>query len=203
MRKFFIFLFVISISVVFLVNCHFTTLHRSNPDFAIKEKSFAAGYSHSCFIKNDDTVMCFDGHFFNPDDATFEDINKTPIKAKALTAGIAHTCAILLDNTVYCWNDKRKVDYGWEKSINLRANFNVIEHRKVLDIAAGYFHTCVITEKNQIACFGDNSQNKIDNIMTQFAGVKVKSIWAGSENLCAIKMDDTMMCSDGITAGFF
>lgn len=167
--------------------------------FPLAEKTMAAGYSHNCIIKKDETVACFDGYFINRNDANFEDINKTALKAKALSAGLAHTCAILLDDTVKCWNDKQKVSFGPTEPFerNLRANFDEIENAKVLDIAAGYFHTCAVkASNNQIQCWGDDSRNQIKKIKSTFNGKKVKSITAGAENICAIMMDDTVLCSN-------
>lgn len=164
----------------------------------LAEKTVAAGYSHNCIIKKDETVACFDGHFINKDDSNFEDINKTPLKAKALSAGLAHTCAILLDQSVKCWNDKQKISFGPNPPFerDLRAHFDEIKHAKLLDVAAGYFHTCVVKARdNQIQCWGDDSRDQIKKIKSTFNGKKVKSITAGAENLCAIMMDDTVLCS--------
>jgi hypothetical protein len=185
--------------LLLLTGCCSSNEDKRERKTSTKQKLFSAGSAHNCFIQTDDTVKCFVSPYFNikPEDTA-------NLKAKTLSAGEVHNCAILQDDTVACWNDKEIVEFGVAPNKrNMRANFQIIEGKKVIDIAAGGFHTCAIkADNNEVVCWGDNNRDQQTTIAQRFKGKKVKAIEAGSDNLCGITFQNKIICSDEEAEGF-
>jgi len=138
----------------------------------------AAGGTHSCAIKANDTLVCWGGQGSIPTGLGTVD---------QVAAGGYHDCAINTDGTPVCWGDDSKGQSTLPAGIGT-----------VTQISAGEEHTCAIKTDGTPVCWGDDTYGQ----STLPAGIgTVIQISAGSYNSCAVKTDGTPICwgddSDG------
>jgi hypothetical protein len=138
----------------------------------------AAGGTHSCAIRADDTLVCWGGQGGVP--AGLGSVDQ-------VAAGGKHDCAVKSDDMPVCWGDDSKGQSTLPAGIGT-----------VTQISAGEEHTCAIKTDGTPVCWGDDTYGQ----STLPAGIgTVIQISAGSYNTCAIKTDGTPICwgdnSDG------
>jgi Regulator of chromosome condensation (RCC1) repeat/Putative Ig domain/PASTA domain len=138
----------------------------------------AAGGTHSCAIKADDTLVCWGSQGGVPADLG---------SVEQVAAGGKHDCAIKSDGTPVCWGDDSKGQSMLPADIGT-----------VTQISAGEEHTCAVKTDGTPVCWGDDAWGQ----STLPAGIgTVTQISAGAYNTCAVKTDGTPICwgddSDG------
>jgi alpha-tubulin suppressor-like RCC1 family protein len=150
----------------------------ANGALASESGRVAAGGTHSCAIKADDTLVCWGGQGGVP--AGLGSVEQ-------VAAGGKHDCAIETADTPVCWGDDSKGQSTVPAGIGT-----------VTQISAGEEHTCAVKTDGTPLCWGDDTWGQ----STLPAGIgTVTQISAGSFNTCAVKTDGTPICwgdnSDG------
>ena len=146
----------------------------------------AAGFLHTCAVKNNGTVWCWGGNRHGelgfdappPPDDYWSHATLNPQRVPGLTGvvsvatGFAHTCALKNDGTVWCWGDNRdgQVD---PPSGNRRIEDpqqvigtprQVVGLPAVSKITAGDSHTCAIAYyDSSVWCWGKNDDGQLGN----------------------------------------
>jgi hypothetical protein len=138
----------------------------------------AAGGTHSCAIKADDTLVCWGSQGGVP--AGLGSVDQ-------VAAGGKHDCAIKSDDTPICWGDDSEGQSTLPPGIGT-----------VSQVTAGGEHTCAVKTDGTPVCWGDDEWGQ----STLPAGIgTVAQISAGTYNTCAVKTDGTPICwgddSDG------
>ncbi len=100
----------------------------------------AAGWWHTCGIKDDGAVVCWGRNDHGQTDAAAGSFT-------AISAGADHTCGVRTDSTVVCW--------GADAGGRLAAPAG-----RYLQMAAGGRHGCARTVYAEVRCWGDNSQDQ-------------------------------------------
>lgn len=129
----------------------------------------AAGYSHTCAIRDGGAVACWGYNYYHQlgtdsggaslpaptDIANFGD-------AVSLSGGGRHTCAAKLDGTVWCWGDnlysQLGTDTSWEPSAT---PLQVAGLAGVLSVGAGNYHTCALKQNGTVWCWGRNGDGQL------------------------------------------
>jgi len=138
----------------------------------------AAGGTHSCVIKADDTLVCWGSQGGVPTDLGTVD---------QVAAGWHHDCAIKTDDMPVCWGDDSKGQSTLPAGIGT-----------VTQISAGALHTCAVETDGTPLCWGDDEWGQ--TTLPADIGTVIQ-ISAGSYNTCAVETDGTPICwgddSDG------
>ena len=138
----------------------------------------AAGGTHSCAIKADDTLVCWGSQGGIP--AGLGSVDQ-------VAAGGKHDCAIKTDDTPICWGDDSEGQSTLPPGIGT-----------VIQITAGGEHTCAVKTDGTPVCWGDDEWGQ----STLPAGIgTVTEITAGEYHSCAIKADETLTCWGSHIAG--
>ena len=166
----------------------------------------AAGWYHSCALKDDGTLSCWgDGE----DGAT-----SVPGGIyKAVGAGQAFTCAIKSDRTLACWgwngSLQAKPPSGTHTAVSAGGNhacairtdgtiacwgFDQYDQATppagtFTDVSAGFRHTCGVTTDGRIDCWGDNQYGEADSLEGPFSSVS-----AGRWHTCGIRTSGSVTC---------
>ena len=133
-------------------------------------KAVSAGWSHSCGIRADDTIICWGSIWNGKADAPAGGF-------KAVSAGVEHSCGIRTDNTITCWG-RNDVGQAYAPAGSFRT------------VSAGLKHSCGIRTDNTITCWGDNWAGQADAPEGGF-----KAVSAGFGHSCGLRTDDTIICS--------
>jgi len=94
---------------------------------------------------------------------------------EVLRQGRRHTCAILNDGGLRCfgYNGVASLGLGHLNNIgddespytaddvSVFTPTEILEGRKVIDVAVGYDHTCIVNDLGQVKCWGDNHQYQL------------------------------------------
>ena len=150
----------------------------ANGALASESGRVAAGGTHSCVIKADDTLVCWGSQGGVP--AGLGSVDQ-------VAAGWHHDCAIKTDDTPVCWGEDS------DGQSTLPAGIGT-----VTQISAGTYNTCAVKTDGTPVCWGDDEWGQ----STLPAGIgTVTQISAGTYNTCAVKTDGTPVCwgddSDG------
>uniref|UniRef100_A0A7S4H8L8 Uncharacterized protein n=1 Tax=Guillardia theta TaxID=55529 RepID=A0A7S4H8L8_GUITH len=107
-------------------------------------KSLAAGYSHTCGITDEDTILCW-GQGKNQQSLLPQWIVSMHenLQWKAISCGTSHTCAILKNGSAACWGS------NVEGQISIPPQVAAWEM-----IDCGYAHTCGIDVNGSAYCWG-------------------------------------------------
>lgn len=143
----------------------------------------AAGGSHSCAIKTDDTIACWGSNQYHQSDprtaryATIADFNGLrTARYTAVAAGGFHSCAIKTDQTITCWGSNSQ-----HQSEPYTGRYTAI--------AAGGSHTCAIKTDGAIACWGKNWDGQTDAPAGRYTAIA-----AGGHSSCAINTTGAITC---------
>jgi alpha-tubulin suppressor-like RCC1 family protein len=168
-----------------------------------------AGYTHSCAVKKDSTVMCWgDNNYFQLGNT----VGLTDVDA--VTAGDEFTCAVKKDNTVVCWGWNSYGQLGRSKDIGFGASNTtptptaVVGLTDVVTLTAGLGHACAVKKDSTVVCWGNNFFGQLGNSTnigtdnpnhtpTVVVGLTdVDTVTAGARGLhtCAVKKDNTVVC---------
>lgn len=141
--------------------------------------SVSAGASHTCGLKADRTVTCWDSNAIEDHWQVAGNIGQpAPVGGKfiSVSAGWYHTCGIRTYRTVACWG---RDDYG--QATPPRDEF--------ISLSAGGLHSCGIRIDGTVARWGDNYYQQTDAPYGQF--VSVSSGWNHS---CGLRNDGAVVC---------
>jgi alpha-tubulin suppressor-like RCC1 family protein len=172
--------------------------------------SVATGGSHTCALKDDQTVACWGANYYGqlgegsditdlPTPATVTGIDN----ATAISAGYRHSCASLGDDTVKCWGGNGYDQLGSAESINQsNVPVDVANFSGVLSVSSGTYFNCALLENERVSCWGENSVGQYgdgtlaDNTLpSSVKGIEnAVAISASNYNSCAINADGTVGC---------
>ncbi len=138
--------------------------------------SVGAGFSHTCGVKLDGTVVCWGS-------TRADAFGNYPGRADppsgpfvSVAAGDYHTCGIKMDRSVECW--------GWdtfERSTPPSGLFT--------SISVGAGHSCGVRQDKSVECWGSPLLGKSDPPAGSFASVS-----AGVLGTCGIRTDGFIEC---------
>ena len=132
--------------------------------------SIAAGYSHSCALRTDGTVVCWGADHL-------QDVKTPPAGTfTTISTQSAHTCALRVDGTVVCWG---RNSYG--ESTPPAGSFTAV--------AAGDSHTCGLRTDGAVECWGTDLFGQSTPPAGSFTAVA-----AGSNHTCGLRTDGTVAC---------
>ena len=127
----------------------------------------AAGVSHSCGLRTDNTLTCWGSNHYGEADV--------PAGAfKAVTAGGSHTCGLRTDNTITCWGSNH---YGQTDAP--AGAFNAV--------TASRRHSCGLRTNNTITCWG--SRTSRDAPTGAF-----RAVTAGVSHTCGLRTTGAVVC---------
>ena len=143
---------------------------------AIAEVSITAGWSHSCWLRADNTVTCWGNNEFGQTSApagTF----------RAVTAGWINSCGLRTDGTVTCWGGN---DFG--ESGAPAGTFRAV--------SVGDYHSCGLRTDSTVTCWGADESGQTGAPAGTFRAVSV-----GDYHSCGLRTDDTVTCWGGDESG--
>jgi alpha-tubulin suppressor-like RCC1 family protein len=131
----------------------------------------AAGFAHTCAIKNDGTLWCWGrndrGQLGNGTTIG----SASPVKVTALgttvlavSAGITHTCARRTNGYAYCWGANENGELGSDAPNDSSTPLQVtavVLGSIVEEIAAGADYTCARNANGAVYCFGANTYGQL------------------------------------------
>lgn len=139
----------------------------------------AAGYAHSCGLKNDGTVYCWGNNQYGQiGDTTFSQAN-TPVQVvgpsgtgalsnvTAIAAGGYHTCAIS-NQQAYCWGANSSGQLGNASTVPAAVpqpvfNSGLVGLSGVTSIAGGANFSCAVTNIGGVMCWGAGGNGQLGN----------------------------------------
>jgi alpha-tubulin suppressor-like RCC1 family protein len=157
----------------------------------------AAGMSHTCAAKSDDTIWCWglnaNGQLGDntTTDRSWPVVVKGPrdtgtfLGVLALAAGESHTCAALVDGTVWCWGRNDKGQLGDGTTTDRATPVQVVGTggtgtlTGVTGITAGQKHTCAVKGDGTVWCWGDNSKDELGDGTSTNRSSPVQVLGAG------------------------
>ena len=131
--------------------------------------TIAAGSSHSCAVRVDQTIACWG------DDRSGQ-IDVPPGLYAAIAVSSSHSCAIRTDQTITCWGYNR---FGQTDA----------PPGQFTAIATYYPYSCAIRVDQTITCWGD-SRSGVANVPDG----QYTAITTGQSHSCAIRVDQTITC---------
>ena len=130
----------------------------------------SAGYSHTCGLREDGTVVCRGGggpprrySVSPPKDERFESIS----------SGARHVCGLQEDGKAICWGDINQPPKG----------------ERFTEISSGAQHTCGLRSEGISVCWGD-----IDGMGQQPEHERFISVSSGGAHACGLRDDEFVVC---------
>ncbi|MBJ7382190.1 MAG: hypothetical protein JHC66_06325, partial [Acidimicrobiia bacterium] len=155
------------------------------PDVPLENvKAIAAGYNHTCALKNDGGVSCWGknnkgqlGRGYTDPSNTVSRVwsgssfDSPPLKnVVAISAAGDHTCALLSDTSVKCWGDGGYGALGngesKDSSLPVSVHKSLTDERNLVDVASlavGPVHTCILNTSGKASCWGSNVWGQLGN----------------------------------------
>ncbi len=155
------------------------------PDVPLENvKAIAAGYNHTCALKNDGGVSCWGknnkgqlGRGYTDPSNTVSRVwsgssfDSPPLKnVVAISAAGDHTCALLSFTSVKCWGGG---EYGAlgngeskDSSLPVSVHKSLTDERNLVDVASlavGPVHTCILNTSGKASCWGSNVWGQLGN----------------------------------------
>ena len=141
------------------------TVPRSDAFVAV-----SAGGLHTCGLRGDGTVECWDGNFF-------AELGSPPGRFSAVTSGEFHSCGLRTDGTVDCWVSLELVNQEDTPSGRFSA------------VSAGDGFTCGVRDGGAVECWG----NDFDGQSTPPSG-SFSAVSAGDRHACGLRADGSVAC---------
>jgi alpha-tubulin suppressor-like RCC1 family protein len=139
--------------------------------FELRPDLMAAGYDHSCAIKDDGTVRCWGkgangrlgyGNTNNKLSPTATSSLGTGRTAVDITAGGDHTCAVLDDGSVKCWGGNAFGQLGDGTTTSRTTPTQTLSlGRPAVAVEAGMYFTCALLDNGSVSCWGKNSNGQL------------------------------------------
>jgi alpha-tubulin suppressor-like RCC1 family protein len=184
-----------------------TLLVPSAVSLAPNVRSLQLGASHTCVLRDDDTVACWgtngDGELGN---GTTE-YSLSPEEPMALgpvaslAVGYGHACAAKADGSLFCWGDNYRGQLGLETHDDALVPTEVTALTTgVTQVATRNEFTCALLGDATVACWGRFSWN--DTVGDPLPRLRpeltdVTEIAAGNFHACALKSDGSLWCWAG------
>lgn len=193
-------------------------------------KSITLGWTHGCAIATDDAVYCWgdnsEGQLGNG--STTQSLVPTPVTttgalsglgAKAVTAGRNFTCIIASNDRPYCWGAGASGQLGNSASVQSTTpvavtSSGVLNGKVLTTISSGWLNTCAASSDGKVFCWGYGGSGQLGNNSTGssntpvaifdsgvLAGKTVRSVSAGTYNVCATTNDNQAFCWGANTYG--
>lgn len=172
--------------LVFTLGCQQDSATSSNPRSNIvveasvstgSFKSISSVNKSTCAVTHDGRPICWGENQYQ------QVIPPADLKLKSLSIGIDQACGIKMDNTLVCWGNG-----------TYPTNLGEI---KALSQGGSYFYHCAIKVDDSLACWGYGYE-KLD-FPKNVTGVKY--VATGTRNLCLIKSDNSLSCSNLVNYG--
>ena len=135
---------------------------------AMRFAAIDAGFGHTCGLRADNTISCWDGNYFRQSDAPDGEF-------LAVSAGRGHSCAIRADRTVVCWGNN---EFGQTKAPD----------GEFLTVSAGSWLSCGVRTDGRVACWGGKQTEEFGAPAGEFDAVA-----AGHQYACASD-DSGLIC---------
>ena len=142
---------------------------------AVRFTAIDAGFGHTCGLRADNTISCWDGNYFRQSDAPDGEF-------LAVSAGRGHSCAIRADRTVVCWGNN---EFGQTKAPD----------GEFLAVSAGSWLSCGVRTDGGVACWGGKQTEQFGAPAGEFDAVA-----AGHQYACA-SGDSGLICWDDSEMG--
>ena len=168
----------------------------------------SAGYSHSCGLRANGTVVCWGYNGRGQSDAPSG-------KFSSVSAGSRHSCGVRTDGTADCWGNNKygqsdapsgafmSVFAGSRYSCGLRADGKAVcwgdedlglaeaPPQTFAAIAGSWFQAlaCGLQIDGTVACWGSSYGQHVDEPAGPFTAVSL-----ASGNTCGIRTDETVVC---------
>ena len=130
----------------------------------------SAGGLHTCGLRGDGTVECWDGNFN-------EELGSPSGRFSAVTSGEYHSCGLRTDGTVNCWGGLVLAEQEDTPSGRFSA------------ISAGDGHTCGLRDGGTVECWGRNSYGQTDTPAGLFSAVSARG-----RHSCGLRTGGTVEC---------
>lgn len=174
----------------------------------------AVGYSHSCAITRDETVLCWGPNAFNAPADTSNSSGGLAVKVrleneevlgsvKGIAAGVFSNCALRSDKTVWCWGNNSRGQLGdGTLSDHPYAAPVVGLPDEIVGLAGAAYHYCALTSAGDAYCWGDNSHgqtggnaNSSNTASLVSLDKKLTSIAAGATHTCGVILtENSVIC---------
>ena len=152
----------------------------------------AAGHSHSCAVKADETITCWGSNSNGEADAPAGTFT-------AAAAGTTHSCGLKTDGTITCWgsNSDAHLTWGGPGTTPEPAYAGQAEAPSgtFIAVAAGGYHSCGVKTDGTITCWGSNSAGQASTPAGNYTAVS-----AGRDHSCGLVTDGTIFCWGGYGA---
>ena len=175
-------------------------------------KEIAAGFTHTCGIKVDDTLWCWGQNDSGRTGLNIAGPSNTLVPTqisgggswKDVAIGFQGSCGIKSDDTLWCWgyNANGSLGSGTSGGSYLVPN-QVSGGGNWISVSLGDYHTCGIKSDNTLYCWGSNGSARTGLNTTAgealvptpvSGGGTWKSVSADESHTCGIKQDDTLWC---------
>lgn len=183
----------------------------------------AAGDSHTCLLKSSGPVQCVGYALFgqlgrgdNPPfigDPTLADVIGLQSGVSAIGLGSQHSCATLQVGGLRCWgnneqrqigNDSSSLRFGLPQAVTGIASVQ-------LQVVGGADFSCALDGSGAVACWGSNvigqagtgAETQFYPVPTAVQGLPaaVRQLSAGDRHVCAVTVDDALLCWGDNTFG--
>lgn len=168
-------------------------------------------FEHNCAVQTDGSAFCWGKNNWGQlGDGTFTK-RETPALVSGLGSGTtaaitltsSSTCALKKDGSVVCWGDNNASQLGDGTLEGRLTPVQVVGLGSGTTVAIFSYGggRCAIKTNGVVVCWGPTPLNGYDNHTTiptpatQFAPGTVKSLGFGFKLTCALKTDDSVVCS--------
>ena len=170
--------------------------------------AIAAGYGHSCALRQDGTISCWGNNYWGQLGDRTEDNSLVPVRvvgiadATAINTGTGHSCALHQNGTISCWGNNEKGQLGNGTGGNSSAPVGVASITDATAINTGTGHSCALHQNGTISCWGNNEDSQLGDGTLEDSSVPVgvagitdaTAINTGDEHSCALHEDGTISC---------
>jgi alpha-tubulin suppressor-like RCC1 family protein len=139
--------------------------------FELRPDLMAAGYDHSCAIKDDGTVRCWGegangrlgyGGSADKSSPTATSSLGTGRTAVDISAGGDHTCAVLDNGSVACWGGNAFGQLGDGTTSSRTTPTQTLSlGRPAVAVEVGWYFTCALLDNGAVSCWGKNNQGQL------------------------------------------
>lgn len=187
-----------------------TAIPSPTPAAAVANTAIAAGYQHTCAIRDGGRVTCWGQNIDELADPTNiaaigpVDVPGLLSGVAAIAAGGATTCALTTRGGVKCWGDNMYGQVGDDSTVDKRVPVDVSGLSSgVTAISVGWSHACALTTGGAVKCWGNNpvgglgDGTKTDrSVPVDVVGLDsgISAIAAGGGHTCALTTRGGVTC---------
>jgi len=131
------------------------------------KKIISAGYAHSCYLKNDNSVWVWGKGDVIGDKSTNDKVNEVPIidlpPIYSISTNSNHSLAITMDGNVWMWGNNDYGQLGNGTFENSLFPIKIVGIKDILLGDTGNTHSAVVDKKGVLWCWGNNSLGQLGN----------------------------------------